>query len=184
MITFMTDPVSPHLCFKLKKINIWPGKRKGPLSCASYYRAKFTEKSKQNCSCRQLFPETGPFKGSLWSFHVVTIICHCDTKNQATPLSRSTDVLFALCQASPKSGLRAKRSPQPNFDWPVTWFIMNGIQPAASIADTIDNTNRLTIICSSHHMWPSWQKLCTPYLDIKIFDTAAQIYCQLITWPQ
>ena len=73
-----------------------------------------------------------------------------------------------LDQAYPKSGPLAKCGPRPNFDQRVALIIMNGIWPAASIVDTIDSTNRLTIIRSPHHMWPSWQKLWTPP-DLDIF---------------
>ena len=70
--------------------------------------------------------------------------------------------MYYFGQACPKSDPRAKCGPRPNFDWPAASFIMNRIRPMASILYTIDNTNRLTIICSSHYMWPSWQKLWTP----------------------
>ena len=69
---------------------------------------------------------------------------------------------ISLQQACPKSGLWVECCPCPNFGWPMASFIMNGMLPVAIIVDIVDNTDRLTIICSSHHMWPSWQKLWTP----------------------
>ena len=85
--------------------------------------------------------------------------------------------IYCLWQACPTPSAQAKWGPWPNFDQPVAWFIMNGIWPTTSIVDTIDGTNRLTIICLSHHMWPSGKNFGHPWSMANSSSLVTLIWC-------